>query len=98
MYVVCVTFQIQPGAMDSFLPLMRRNARASLDAEPGCHHFDVCTSGDRPDELFLYELYTDRAAFDAHLHSPHFLEFDAKVAPMIASKTIRTYLTHPVAE
>ena len=34
---------------------------------------------------------TDAAAFDAHLASSHFQEFDAKVAPMIASKSVTTY-------
>ena len=64
MYAVCVTFQIAEGAMADFLPLMLENAAASLKGEPGCHQFDVCRDGD---EVFLYELYTDAAAFEALL-------------------------------
>ena len=70
---------------------MIANARTSLAEEPGCHQFDVCTDPARPDEVFLYERYTDRAAFDDHLASAHFKAFDARVAPMIAAKEVRTY-------
>lgn len=90
-YAVVVTFQIKPGAMPDFMPLMLANARTSLADEPGCHQFDVATDEGRPDEVFLYEIYTDRAAFDAHLASTHFRAFDVAVADMIASKLVRTY-------
>ncbi len=39
-YAVWVGFQIHPGKMDQFIPLMLANARAS-QAEPGCSRFDV---------------------------------------------------------
>ena len=91
MYAVIVTFQISPGAMPGFLPLMADNAAASLRDEPGCHQFDVATDPARPDEVFLYEIYTDRAAFDTHLASAHFKLFDATVVPMITAKEVRTY-------
>ena len=91
MFAVVVTFRVAEGAMAAFLPAMTENARASLANEPGCHRFDVCTDPTRPGEVFLYELYTDRSAFDAHLASDHFKVFDARVADMIAAKEVRTY-------
>lgn len=39
--------------------------------------------------MFLYEVYDDRAAFQAHLTSVHFLEFDAQTASMVAGKTVQ---------
>lgn len=91
MFAVCVTFQIVHGQMDVFMPLMLANARASLSDEPECHRFDVLTDPARPNEVGLYELYTDAAAFDAHLASAHFKTFDAAVSAMIASKSVQTY-------
>lgn len=91
MYAVVVTFQIKAGEVDRFLPLMTDNAKASLANEPDCHRFDICTDSSRSDEVFLYELYTDRAAFEAHLVSTHFQVFDAAVTEMIAAKTVYTY-------
>ena len=92
MFAVTVTFHIQPGQMAAFLPLMLSNASASRK-EPGCRQFDVCTDPAHNDEVFLYELYTDSAAFDAHLAAPHFKEFAAQVDPMISRREVRTYAT-----
>ena len=39
--------------------------------------------------MFLYEVYDDRKAFDAHLATLHFKQFDPAVAPMVASKAVR---------
>ena len=91
MFAVIVTFQINPSDWAAFLPAMRDNAATSLAQEAGCHRFDVCTDPARPHEVFLYELYTDAAAFDAHLSSDHFKAFDARVAQMVASKSVATY-------
>lgn len=91
MFAVTVQFTIKDGKMEAFLPLMRENALTSLKEEPGCHQFDVCTDPTTPQEVFLYEIYDDDAAFEAHLASSHFQAFDAGVAGMVAAKTVRTF-------
>ncbi|MCH2075518.1 MAG: antibiotic biosynthesis monooxygenase [Rhodobacteraceae bacterium] len=92
MFAVVVTFQVKAGHMAEFARLMETNAATSLAQEPGCQRFDVCSDPSRPDEIFLYELYDDRAAFDGHLQSPHFKTFDAAVADMLAAKDVHTYV------
>jgi autoinducer 2-degrading protein len=93
MYAVCVNFRLTPGSMADFMPLILENARTSLRDEPDCHQFDVVSDGANDHAVFLYELYTNRAAFDAHLASAHFKTFDAAVASMIADKIIQTWDT-----
>jgi len=91
MYAVCVTFQIKADKFEVFLPLMKQQATNSLRLEPECKRFDICTDPDWPGDVFLYELYSDKSAFEEHLRTNHFLEFDKTVAPMIDNKTIATY-------
>lgn len=91
MYAVCVTFKLETGQAASFMPLMHENARTSLREEPDCLQFDVLSDPSRPDQVFLYELYSDRAAFDAHLASSHFKVFDAATSAMIAGKDVQTW-------
>jgi quinol monooxygenase YgiN len=90
MYVVTVEFDIQPARLEEFLPLMRENASASRAGEPGCRQFDVCADPARPASIFLYELYDNRGAFEAHLASAHFRRFDEAVRDMVLNKRVRT--------
>ena len=46
------------------LPLVCANAAASLKGEPECLRFDVLTPLAGGDEVLLYEVYRDRAAFE----------------------------------
>ena len=91
MYVVTVEFAVKPDSVAAFRPAMLKNAQASLDDEPGCRQFDVCFGKDDPNACFLYEVYDDRAAFDAHLGMAHFKSFDAEVAPMLDGKVVKIF-------
>ena len=91
MYVITVTFEILPNEVDGFLVRMRENARSSLDDEPGCRQFDVCQSLDKPETIFLYEVYDSERAFQAHLESPHFRAFDREVTSMVAAKSVSVF-------
>lgn len=89
MYVVIVDFEVAPEDQDKFLPLIEENARSSATDEPGCLQFDVCVDPERPGSIFLYEVYRDRAAFDAHTASPHYAKFDAASRDMVRGKAVR---------
>ncbi|MEM1199334.1 MAG: putative quinol monooxygenase [Pseudomonadota bacterium] len=91
MYVVTVTFTLAEGAAEAFMDLMRAQAKNSLELEPGCHQFDVCIDPNDAGTVFLYELYTDEAAFQFHLASDHFKQFDADVAELVADKKVALY-------
>jgi (4S)-4-hydroxy-5-phosphonooxypentane-2,3-dione isomerase len=89
-YVVIVDFRLKPGALAAFRPLIDANARTSAQSEPGCHRFDVVEPEGETDRVLLYEIYTDRAAFEAHMRTSHFLGFDAESAALVAGKTVTT--------
>jgi quinol monooxygenase YgiN len=94
LYAITVAFELKPGERDRFLELVRANAAASLRDEPGCLRFDVLIPlAQGRAEVFLYEVYANRVAFDAHLASPHFLQFDTATRDMVAAKTIAEFLT-----
>jgi quinol monooxygenase YgiN len=94
-FVIYVEFMLHEDAVEKFMPIMLANARASLDNEPGCERFDVLHVAGRPQQVVLYEIYTDRAAFQEHLKTRHFLEFNSATAPFIKEKKVveLAYLT-----
>lgn len=91
MYVVTVDFRIKPGFLTEFRERMLANARASREQEPGCFQFDVCIDPGSADCIYLYEVYADRAAFEAHLACAHYKAFDREVADWVGSRTVRFF-------
>ena len=91
MFVVTVNFVIKPENLDDFIPAMTRQAHNSLTREQGCLQFDVCQDRQQPERIFLYEVYTDREAFDIHLETPHFLDFDKTVGPWTVTKDVEQW-------
>jgi (4S)-4-hydroxy-5-phosphonooxypentane-2,3-dione isomerase len=91
MFVVVVEFTLKPGFSSQFCERVKRQATDSLSLEPDCHVFDVCIDSENEHVVLLYEVYTDRSAFERHLFSNHFLDFDAGVADWISDKRVATY-------
>jgi autoinducer 2-degrading protein len=91
LYVVTVEFIARPQYHNAFLEALVHNARASRETEPGCRQFDVMIDDTEVPSIFLYEVYDDRAAFEAHIRAPHFLEFDAAIRDWVSHKHVRTY-------
>jgi (4S)-4-hydroxy-5-phosphonooxypentane-2,3-dione isomerase len=89
-YAITVEFDLADGAFDAFDALIHENARLSLAEEPDCLRFDILTplGATVPRTVMLYEIYTDRAAFDLHLASRHFKEFDAATRAMVTGKRV----------
>ncbi len=91
MQVLVVEFRILPTHRDAFADAIKANAIASRESEPGCIQFDVCRDSADPDLFFLYELYQDEAAVQAHLSASHFLQMNAATASWVEGKTVRRY-------
>ena len=92
MFVVTVFFRVDDVYRDQFHEAMLLQARNSRDLEPDCHVFDVCVDAEDPCRIYLYEKYTSKAAFDAHLASDHFVSFDKQVAPWVLEKKVQVWI------
>ena len=89
-HVIAVVFVPKPAHRAEFRSAIIENATASRTLEPGCRQFDVCESVDGS-EIFLYEIYDDEAAFQAHLATDHYKRFNARTTPWVADKRIVKY-------
>lgn len=73
-----VRFVVRPGSEDAFDALTAATVAEVQRLEPGtllyvCHRVEGA-----PGERIFYELYRDRAAFDAHEAQPHVRRFLAE--------------------
>lgn len=86
--VVVARWETSPEALATVLALAAEVAPRSL-AEPGCLGYEVLQGLDQPTTIVLIERYVDRAALDAHVHSPHYRELVAgKIRPLLTGRQV----------
>ena len=90
-FVITVAFDLHDGALREFLPMIVENANRSRTVEPGCECFDVLIPKDSANQVFLYEIYKEKAAFGEHLKARHFLDFNSASARLVKVKRIVEY-------
>jgi quinol monooxygenase YgiN len=87
-YINAVELVIIPSEMPKFLEAIRENA-ANAVKEPGCREFNVSVLANRPNHVFLYEVYDNEAALNAHRATDHFKKYQATTASMVADRNVR---------
>jgi quinol monooxygenase YgiN len=75
MLALLVTIKIKPGYRDRFVDALMGDARGSVNDEPGCLRFDVLQDTADPNRIFLYEVYKDEKALEAHRQAPHYTKW-----------------------
>ena len=87
-YINAVELDIVPAEFDKFKAAILENAAASVK-EPGCRQFDVLVEESNPHHVFLYEVYDNAAALEAHRATAHFNRYAETAAPMITKRVAR---------
>jgi quinol monooxygenase YgiN len=80
--ILHATFTARPGEGDRVAELLRDFAEG-VRAEKGNVVFDATRLVDDPDRFFVYEVYRDEAAFQAHLAAPAGVPFNAALQELI---------------
>ena len=91
MFVVVVEFTVRAEYVEPFLERVMQQAQDSLKLEVNCHVFDVCICSEKKSRILLYEIYTDKAAFDVHLATAHFRDFSDAVQEWVSDKQLSTF-------
>ncbi len=82
MYSIFVTINVKEEHLDEFTEASFGDAQGSCRDEPGCFRFDINQDIGIPTRFYLYEVYRDEDAFQAHLEAPHFKKWISIVKPM----------------
>ena len=92
MICLAVTYVVLPNREEEAIDLFDRLTEASRQ-EPGCRMYQVHQSGKEPRRFFLYELYDDEKALEAHRASPHFEQHVQRgLFRIIESRTPETWI------
>lgn len=80
--ILHATFTAKPGHGDEVAALLSAFAD-TVRAEPGNEVFDATRLIDDPDRFFVYEVYRDDAAFQAHIGAEHGVPFNERLSALI---------------
>ena len=80
--VLYAEFTARPGAEDAVAGLVR-DLTARVREEPGNVTFEPSTLSEAPRRWFVYEVYQDAAAFQAHISADYGAAFNSALAPLI---------------
>ncbi|GAA3906586.1 hypothetical protein GCM10023084_68620 [Streptomyces lacrimifluminis] len=89
-------FTAREGAQDEVARLIGDYARIVREEE-GNITFDVYTRATAPRAFWIFEVYRDEEAFQAHLNAPYGGPFNAVLAPLIEEDASVLTFLNPLA-
>ncbi len=83
-----VELTLAEGQKDNYINRARQHRANVLKNETGCQRFDLVTSDENADMVYLYEVYDDEAALEIHMNTDYMAEYRADTGPMIADRKL----------
>src|ERR1700678_598831 len=84
-YINAVDLDIAPDQIGAYMAAIKENGAASVK-EPGCHQFSIAVQAANPNHVFIYEVYDNEAALQAHRQTEHFKKYAAITAKMVVER------------
>jgi len=87
LHVMAVDIDVKPGETEKYLAALRENGAEAVK-EPGCRVFNIHVRKDDPNHVFIYEVYDNAAALEAHRQTPHFKKYAATTGSMVSKREV----------
>jgi quinol monooxygenase YgiN len=85
MMIRIAELEIDPTYLDEYLAILKEESAASVRLEPGVISIYPMYQKDTPTQIRILEIYADKAAYESHLKTPHFLKYKTTTLEMIKS-------------
>lgn len=86
-YVITADFEIVAADFDKYVALAKENAAASIK-DTGCHEFNIAVSPKNPNHVYIFEIWENAAAVDAHRATDHLKAYLSATKDMVAKRDI----------
>ena len=87
--------EVNDGCLDAYLAAAHNVGTKSVETEPGVICIFPMQVREQPNTIRIVEIYRDDEAYQAHLQTPHFLEYKQGTLHMV--KSLRLVDTEPLA-
>jgi len=85
---------VDPVQLDSYNTFLKEEIEASMQLEPGVLTLYAIAEKERPNHIYILEIYADEAAYQSHLQTPHFQKYKQGTLDMVQSLELLD--THPL--
>lgn len=75
--------EIEPEYLDEYLAILKEEAKASVEVEPGVISIYPMYQKETPTKIRILEIYSDRKAYQEHLETPHFKHYKTTTLKMV---------------
>ena len=86
-YVIAADFEIVAADFNKYVALAKENAAASIK-DPGCDEFNIAISTKNPNHVYIFEIWKNTAALDAHRATDHLKAYLSATKDMVAKRDI----------
>ena len=76
---------IDPTKLEAYKAALKEEIEASVRLEPGVLTLYAVSEKQRPTHFTILEIYANQSAYEAHVKSPHFLEYKLGTEGMVTS-------------
>jgi quinol monooxygenase YgiN len=74
--------------LESYKAELKEEIEASVRLEVGVLTLYAVSAKDDPTHFTILEIYADRASYEAHLKTPHFIKYKTNTQQMVKSLTL----------
>lgn len=90
MIIIGGTIDVHPDDTAAFLAAVDKVVAGSRK-EAGCKAYNFSRDVADPNRICLFEVWADKAAFDSHAQSPHFLAYRDATGKLRTTRSIGRY-------
>jgi quinol monooxygenase YgiN len=76
---------IDSAQLESYNSFLKEEIEASMKVEPGVLTLYAVAEKNRPTHITILEVYADKAAYQKHIQTPHFLKYKNGTMDMVKS-------------
>lgn len=77
--------EILPDYLTDYNTILKEEAAASVKVEPGVLAIFPMSQKENPTQIRIVEIYANRAAYQSHLQTPHFIHYKTATSNMVKS-------------
>lgn len=74
---------VVPEQLDNYNTFLKEEIEASMRLEPGVLSLYAVSEKDNPHKITILEIYQDKAAYQSHIKTPHFLKYKEGTLEMV---------------